>query len=116
MTERELRRIERLITSLRDAVSAAGRSVLAAVSQQSKGTREVADKRGADPARIAVDVHLLYEDAERYYREAARGYKLQKWTLVATVTTFVAVVAYAVVTYGQYEEIKQQMGRIPRRV
>ena len=115
-TQADKRSWQDLLRSIRDAITATGRATEEAITKQTKAAEEAAKQRPPQPlSRITVDIQIPREETDRYYAEQHNSQRLQWWTFSATIATFVAVTAYAFITYLQwctmdktYKEIQKQ--------
>jgi hypothetical protein len=109
-------RFRLLLKAIRDAITTAGYATSETIREYAKTKQEEQKPRPAEPpSRITVDVQIPRAETDRYYTEQQKSHRLQWWTFWATIATFVAVAAYAVITYFQwrtmdatYKEVAKQ--------
>jgi hypothetical protein len=95
-------------TGIRDAITAAAKTTLEAIGQNTEASRESGKQTSTRPLeRVTVDLKIPSEETDRYYSEQNKANKLQLWTLWATVLTFLAVVAYAEITFLQWRTMNR---------
>jgi hypothetical protein len=116
MNRGDFRRIARLVKDIRDAIAAAGDATSKAVREYAATKQRQAESKPTTyPERISVEVNLPQAEVDRYYTDQGKTYRLHRRTFWTTFLTFVAVVAYAIITWFQwrtmdrtFQEVKKQ--------
>ena len=106
----DLHRLTRIIKnaisrleSVRTAITATGNATVEAIGKNTEAAKTAAEKNPPEPlSRITVDVQIPREETDRYYAEQNKSHRLQWGIFWATVATFGAVFAYAVITLMQW--------------
>jgi len=105
-----------LLKNLLDTISATGKATIDAIAENARATEKSAENLPPEPlSRITVDVQIPREETDRYYAEQQTSQTLQRWTFCATVATFLAVVAYAVITYLQWRTMNATYAEIQKQ-
>jgi hypothetical protein len=105
-----------LLRGIRNAIASAGQTTVEAIGENTKATEHAAEQQPPQPlSRITVDVQIPREETDHYYTEQRSSQRLQWWTFLATVGTFVAVAAYAVITYLQWHTMDATFNQIQKQ-
>src|ERR1700681_340240 len=103
MLRGELHRLLVALREVRDAITSAGKTTSKAISENTEAYNRAREPQPSGPSEtVSVEIDLSPSEAKRYYSEQKKTYKLQRRTFWATVATFVAVAAYAVITWFQW--------------
>jgi hypothetical protein len=115
-TQADKRGWQDLLRAISDAIASAGQTTVEAIGENTKANKEAREQEPAQPpSRITVDVQIPREETDRYYTEQRSSQRLQWWTFWATVGTFLAVAAYAVITYLQWRTMNATFDQIQKQ-
>src|SRR5947207_3929307 len=84
------------IERIRDTVTAAGKTIVEAIAENTKATEKVAEQSPPPPpSRLTVDVQIPQEETNRYYAQRNKPNVLQRLTFLVGVLSLIVLIWYA---------------------